>query len=400
MEKIGIGRITLKKQTRANVLKIIKNEGPISRVDIAARLGLTRAAITIISDDLISAGLISEIGSNIREGKKAQGRRKVLLDINANFKFAFGIFVNSNHISMGLSTLCGDSLDKINYELKPGEYTLNGFVDMVKNTFNQLLTGNYLEQEKIIGIGVGCDDSFADAIGIDPTNCQSIIAKALHEAMDMPVCIEYANLTLALANIYFPEKHDDIVVSDAIFLQCSKRFGMIEFSSANNSIDMKNDWTYIDDYVINFNGRKCEGCVQGSLSAEISYDAVRQKISEQCPEINSEIIEMILQGYNSESVQKAIDTKNECIEMFATFLFNLAQTKKVQKIILHKFHFSDFDYVYLIKYLETKFSESNAASLISKSRINESYSFLGGCAIAVREFFVECGGLDLKVKSK
>lgn len=399
MKKKGIEQIPAKKLTKAKVLRVIKNEGPISRVEIAKRLGLTRAAITIIIDDFIAEGVVTEIGSKLRDGKKMQGRRKILVDINANYKFAFGIYATGDGIGLGFSTLCGDALDKINIKLDEIELTLEAFVDFVSKSFDALLESNYLKRQRIIGIGMGCDVKFASAIGLCAENYQEIIAEALYEKMQLPVCVENANLTLALANIYFPSDCASAPIRSAIFLQCSENFGMLEFSDSDDSAEKSIDWTSLDGYIVNFNGRKSNDCIQGSLAAEVSKIAVRKKIADQCPELNNEIIEMILQGYGSDSVQKAIDIRNECVEMFGVFLYNLLQTKNVQKIVLYKFHFSDFDYAYLLKYIETKFPESNFAARISRSKINDSYSFLGGCAIALREFFIECGGLDLKLKS-
>ncbi len=402
MENIGIGKITLKKQTRANVLKIIKNEGPISRVDIASRLGLTRAAITIITDDLISQEVIYEVGSdNSRNAKRTQGRRKIFLDINANYRFAFGICAEGNHVSMGLSTLGGDSLDKINLEINNENSSLEYFCRITKDSYDKLLKNNYLDSSMIIGVGVGCDTEFYNIIGIvdnKKTNQQKTLAKALYEAFGMPVCVDNSSLTLALANIYFPEKRDGVVVSDAIFLQCHDSFGLIKFNNSNKEFDINNDIINVDDYVINFNGRELPDTPRGSLKAEISKTALHNKISARYPDISNEMIDMIIEGYNSENVIGAVEIKNECIRMFGTFLYNLVQTKKVQRIILHKFQFSDYDYSYLLKYLENEFADKSVHHVICRSRIGENYAFLGGCALAVREFFVECGGLDLKVK--
>ena len=383
-------------------MKIIKNEGPISRVDIASRLGLTRAAITIITDDLISQEVIYEVGSdNNRNAKRTQGRRKIFLDINANYRFAFGICAEGNHVSMGLSTLGGDSLDKINLEINTENSSVETFCELVKNAYNKLLKNNYLDNTMIIGIGVGCDTDFYNVIGIgsnEKTNEQKLLADALYKTFSMPICIDNSSLTLALANIYFPEKRDGVIVSDAIFLQCHDSFGIIKFSNSNKEFDINNDMINVDDYIINFNGREVDGTPRGSLKAEISKTALKDKISARYPDISNEMINMIIEGYNSENVIDAVEIKNECIRMFGTFLYNLIQTKKVQRIILHKFQFSDYDYAYLLKFLESEFDDKSVQHVICRSRIGENYAFLGGCALAVREFFVECGGLDLRIK--
>ncbi|NLZ47058.1 MAG: ROK family transcriptional regulator, partial [Clostridiales bacterium] len=50
MDQVGISKLDLKRQNRMQVLKILKQQGPTSRIDIAGILELTRAAVTIITN--------------------------------------------------------------------------------------------------------------------------------------------------------------------------------------------------------------------------------------------------------------------------------------------------------------------------------------------------------------
>lgn len=56
MEQHGISKLDLKRQNRMQVLKILKQRGPTSRIDIATMLELTRAAVTIITNEMIEQG--------------------------------------------------------------------------------------------------------------------------------------------------------------------------------------------------------------------------------------------------------------------------------------------------------------------------------------------------------
>ena len=49
MEKCGISKLDLKRRNRMQILRVIKEAGPISRVDVAGALEITRAAVTIIT---------------------------------------------------------------------------------------------------------------------------------------------------------------------------------------------------------------------------------------------------------------------------------------------------------------------------------------------------------------
>ena len=61
MEQHGISKLDLKRRNRMQVLKILKQRGPTSRIDIAGTLELTRAAVTIITNEMIEQGIIQEM---------------------------------------------------------------------------------------------------------------------------------------------------------------------------------------------------------------------------------------------------------------------------------------------------------------------------------------------------
>ena len=80
----GISKLDLKRRNRMQVLKAVREKGPISRVDIAALLQITRAAVTIITNEMIDQHILEEVGEEPAEpnGSTRKGRRKILLDIN------------------------------------------------------------------------------------------------------------------------------------------------------------------------------------------------------------------------------------------------------------------------------------------------------------------------------
>lgn len=76
MEQHGISKLDLKRRNRMQVLKILKQRGPTSRIDIAGTLELTRAAVTIITNEMIEQGIIQEIGEYKHVTEKAPRGRK------------------------------------------------------------------------------------------------------------------------------------------------------------------------------------------------------------------------------------------------------------------------------------------------------------------------------------
>ena len=97
MEQHGISKLDLKRRNRMQVLKILKQRGPTSRIDIAGTLELTRAAVTIITNEMIEQGIIAEIGEYKHTTEKApRGRKKILIDINHHYKFALGVVIEED----------------------------------------------------------------------------------------------------------------------------------------------------------------------------------------------------------------------------------------------------------------------------------------------------------------
>lgn len=78
MNDCGISKLDLKRRNRMQILKVVREQGPISRVDISAILGITRAAVTIITNEMIDQHILQEVGEEPvnpnAEVRKADGR--------------------------------------------------------------------------------------------------------------------------------------------------------------------------------------------------------------------------------------------------------------------------------------------------------------------------------------
>ena len=103
--KTATNNNTMKQTNRHLVLDSIRR-APISRSDIAQRVQLTRASVTIITEELINDGLVYE-AEMVRNGR---GRSPVLLMINAEGARFGGINIKREYIEVGIVNLVGDTL--------------------------------------------------------------------------------------------------------------------------------------------------------------------------------------------------------------------------------------------------------------------------------------------------
>ena len=83
----GDNMMGVKRNNRSAALRILHEEGSLSRKRLAESLGLTPAAITKIVGEMLGEGLLLE-GSAIPSG--SAGRREILLELNPRFGAALG----------------------------------------------------------------------------------------------------------------------------------------------------------------------------------------------------------------------------------------------------------------------------------------------------------------------
>jgi predicted NBD/HSP70 family sugar kinase len=99
--RAGDGRVSLLAHT---VLRVIWQEHRISRAEIARRLGLSRSTVTEIVDELLSTGLVSEVGVGPSQG----GRPPIVLEFNYDAGRILGVDMGAAHVAVALTDLRGN----------------------------------------------------------------------------------------------------------------------------------------------------------------------------------------------------------------------------------------------------------------------------------------------------
>lgn len=99
-------------QLRAKILETVYTLGPISRIEIATKTGITPATTSSITNDLIKENILLELGED--EHDTSVGRKKILLDIQAKRFYYIGCELSEKHFTFAL----GDNLGNILKEEK------------------------------------------------------------------------------------------------------------------------------------------------------------------------------------------------------------------------------------------------------------------------------------------
>ncbi len=91
----------IKDMNRARVVREVRDNGPISRSEIARRTGLVLSTITKLCDELVAENLLFEFG----EGKSTGGRRPVNLMFNNSFGYSVGVKIEDSSVVVSLANL-------------------------------------------------------------------------------------------------------------------------------------------------------------------------------------------------------------------------------------------------------------------------------------------------------
>ncbi|MFT8362294.1 MAG: ROK family transcriptional regulator [Sporolactobacillus sp.] len=105
----------LRSTNRITLLKEIHNSGPISRIDLAKKLGLSKSTVSENINQLLDDNVVLEVG--IGNSQLTGGRRPVLLQINGHFCFIIIAELGVQEPIFALADLNGNILAKQTIQL-------------------------------------------------------------------------------------------------------------------------------------------------------------------------------------------------------------------------------------------------------------------------------------------
>lgn len=187
----------LKAVNRASILNIIRVHGAIARTDIARLTGLSPAAVTGQTAELIQDGLIFEK----QEGDSRGGRRPVLLSLAEDGIYVAGIKLSESYASLALTDLNAEVITYHGVDLHthdPREISRQ-----LVAALKELIRAHDLPYSHLLGLGVGLAgiiDSVNGICRLSPFhNWHDVpFAEYLEEALERPVYLDNDVNTLTL----------------------------------------------------------------------------------------------------------------------------------------------------------------------------------------------------------
>lgn len=412
----GISKLDLRRINRMQVLRAIWEIGPISRVDLSQQLQITRASITQITNTMIAEGILLEIGEAPYQmqpnNKLPKGRKKILIDINANYKFVLGAVISEQEITVGLCTMHMEILDKSSMPCND-HTSRKEIIQFIISATERMMSNSCLTKENVLGIGIGVMPIMISRMRVFYKNGIldfSELAKALSDYPQMPpVFCGNAVWLQALANADLQRNH--MFQANQVYVHMGNHIHIAVLRPEKTEQDYLTYSYLTERCIIRPNGRQQDGYPAGSVRAQLSVQAMQARIAEVYSKDKTPILYTATDGYIQHvtleqmyEASEAGDTRceevvKEIMQDWSVLLHNLVCNFQAQNIILHHFGLSDKGFANFKRYVK-QFAGDDIAEKVICSSIEDKTDFLAGCSLALMKNFYMNGGFPKKETSK
>jgi glucokinase len=194
----------VKNINRHVILQFIRDNGPITKVEIAAQANLSFTAINNLVDELIREHLISETGYDISSG----GRKPILLDINPAAVYTVGIHLSASTIKSAVINFRG--LPVVQEEAKlDSTADRDTIVSRIIQSVESILSKSTLPRERFVAIGVASPGPLDPNKGLilSPPNIPGLASVPLRDILQdrfgMTTLIEKDANVMALSELWY-----------------------------------------------------------------------------------------------------------------------------------------------------------------------------------------------------
>ena len=302
MSKVLKGSFELMKQLNVSaVLKVIKDNGSLSRAEIAKLTGLTPASVTNITKFLIEDKFLIES----KVGESSGGRPPIILELNADARYVIGVGIGVGVIDVVITNLSANIIIKKSIIIEDERYHYDLVIKKLVNLHNEVVESSQIDQEKILGVGVALHGIVNARTGVSIHALyygwkNKNIKEKLEQELGLTVCVDNYVRAMALGESWFGATKD---IANFVTLNISNGIGagIIINNTPYYGVDFSAG--EIGHIVVEADGDKCNCGKYGCLETVASNNNITRKA-----------IKLIKQGVNSSLSRDVNDINNWSIE--------------------------------------------------------------------------------------
>ncbi|MBQ4573810.1 MAG: ROK family transcriptional regulator [Clostridia bacterium] len=211
---------TIKNGNRSLIFRYIR-KAPISRAEISKQSGMSKSAVTMITNALIEEGQLCEIG----QSDSACGRKPILLDIVADYRYAGGIALHRKQTGVYITDLKSNIVAFCSIRTERFDTPIQ-VLDWACNMLLKLAEEKQIPREKLIGVGISAPGpvDYKEGVILTPPNFEMFhhipVAEYVEKKLGLPVMVDNNAVLLAMQEYILLTKQSlnamVIIVSDGI----------------------------------------------------------------------------------------------------------------------------------------------------------------------------------------
>ncbi|WP_297992760.1 ROK family transcriptional regulator [uncultured Clostridium sp.] len=302
MSEVLKGSFELMKQLNVSaVLRVIRDNGSLSRAEIAKLTGLTPASVTNITKILIEDKFLIE--SKI--GESSGGRPPIILELNPDARYVIGIGIGVGVIDVVITNLSAKIISKKSMIIGDERYDYNLVFAGLVNLINEVIELSNIERKNILGAGVALhgivNAKSGESIHSLYYGWKNInIKKRLEDELQLAIYVDNDVRAMALGESLFGATKD---ISNFVTLNISNGIGagIIINNTPYYGVDFSAG--EIGHIAVELDGDKCNCGNYGCLETVASNNNITKKA-----------IKLIKQGVSSSLIKDIDNINNLTIE--------------------------------------------------------------------------------------
>lgn len=397
MAYTGINQESVKNYNRSAILKLLNDQGAMSRKDIAAALGLTAASVTVICSEMIDNQVLCELGE-AQEDKRA-GRKKILIGINYDRWQVLSISIESAETCISVTNLSGTRgvFERLKTDTSvPPEAFLHRIADKCKS----LMWENGIAKDTLLGAGVSVPGEVDRNTGVSlyayrVWNEPVPVCACLREYLDIPVILENNVHAFAEAELIFGSGKD---LENILFVKWGPGVGssIVIHKEIYDSSRSKN--AEIGHFIMKSKGRECRcgrrGCLETFVGTHAMAEQLRNTVDRMprlYEKVNGDLSAISAQNFteflrlDDPVMWQIIDTN---VEMLAHSVCNAITMLAPDQVIVYGKMFEQPSLMERFMAHCRKIDRQYNEEYIIRSRLSDRIDFIGPLALVVNRLFL------------
>jgi N-acetylglucosamine repressor len=211
---VPANRDLIKAMNQNLLLNIVRQSEPLSRTQLTELSGLSVGAVSQITNELIDAGWLLEIG----EGEYTGGRRQTMLRLNPAAGYAVGVKLMENRLVCAVTDFASRIIFYRDFFIGSSDYP-DVTADNIAQVVDKTLAEAGVERETVLGVGIGLAGVINPQSGIVRYSPffgwhDFPLAQHVHTHLNLPIYVENDVNTLTLSEQLFGagRRHSNFVV--------------------------------------------------------------------------------------------------------------------------------------------------------------------------------------------